>query len=606
MTDRVVVLIDMDCFYCQVESRLDPALQGRPTAVVQYNAWKGGGIIAVSYEARAFGVRRGMRGDEARERCGDIALVSVPEVREKADLTRYRDAGKEVIQVLLQFKGAVVERASVDEAYLDITRMVQERMEEKGKGSVTSKDVPNTHIVGIEEGEEEEEEGKLHGDWLKRALEENQTDNVRLAVGAAIVEEMRRAIFDQTRFRCSAGVAHNKTLAKLACGIHKPNKQTILPHEAVDDLFRTLKVTKLRGLGGKLGAVIEEELNCETVGDLSRVDLSQLKERFEEKTATWLYHIARGVEGEPVRERDLPKSIGCSKNFPGTKSLDTRERVHFWFSQLSEEVCERLEKDRESNGRVARGLTVHLSNDRGASSSKAGPLGSYDPEKMTRQAMLMVGSLNESVTSDPSLWRPRVTNLSISAGKFAEESGQTPSIQNFFGKKDSSRKEDDIAAVDVEELVPTLEGFDQSILQLLPAKIKRKVHERLEKLRGEEASSSEGASASSSGIGEVHDHDHDQAARDVPQQEGDKAKCDKCGKFISEFELPEHLDFHMAKELQAEMSRQERPIATRMTETVQPSSSSSRVTKRKKGAAAGLPNVKCKKQRDITNFLKKI
>lgn len=42
-TDRVVVLVDMDCFYCQVEEKLNPALEGKPIAVVQYNAWKGGG-----------------------------------------------------------------------------------------------------------------------------------------------------------------------------------------------------------------------------------------------------------------------------------------------------------------------------------------------------------------------------------------------------------------------------------------------------------------------------------------------------------------------------------------------------------------------------------
>ena len=45
MTDRVVALIDMDCFYCQVEDRLNPDLKGKPSAVVQYNDWKGGGII---------------------------------------------------------------------------------------------------------------------------------------------------------------------------------------------------------------------------------------------------------------------------------------------------------------------------------------------------------------------------------------------------------------------------------------------------------------------------------------------------------------------------------------------------------------------------------
>ena len=80
----------------------------------------------MNYEARAKGVTRQMRGDDAREKCPDIVLVHVPENREKADLTKYRDAGKEVIEVLVGF-GAVVERASIDEAYIDITTLVEER-----------------------------------------------------------------------------------------------------------------------------------------------------------------------------------------------------------------------------------------------------------------------------------------------------------------------------------------------------------------------------------------------------------------------------------------------------------------------------------------------
>lgn len=40
---KVIVLVDMDCFYCQVEEQLDPLIAGKPVAVVQYNAWQGGG-----------------------------------------------------------------------------------------------------------------------------------------------------------------------------------------------------------------------------------------------------------------------------------------------------------------------------------------------------------------------------------------------------------------------------------------------------------------------------------------------------------------------------------------------------------------------------------
>lgn len=87
--NRVVVLIDMDCFYVQVEERENPQNKGKPACVVQYKNWKGGGIIAVNYEARAKGISRQMRGDEAKEKCPECILYRVPELRGKADLTKY-------------------------------------------------------------------------------------------------------------------------------------------------------------------------------------------------------------------------------------------------------------------------------------------------------------------------------------------------------------------------------------------------------------------------------------------------------------------------------------------------------------------------------------
>ena len=149
----------MDCFYCQVESRDNPDLQGKPVVVVQYKDYRGGGIIAVNYEARSFGVTRNMRGDDAKEKCPDVVCVKVPEARGKADLTKYRDAGKEVIQVLMQF-GGVVERASIDEAYVDLTAIVLDKLSHM---RVNAEDIQNTKVIGHDDKES----------WLKDSFDEN-------------------------------------------------------------------------------------------------------------------------------------------------------------------------------------------------------------------------------------------------------------------------------------------------------------------------------------------------------------------------------------------------------------------------------------------------
>ncbi|CAF4647769.1 unnamed protein product [Rotaria socialis] len=84
---RVIALIDMDCFYVQVEQRLQPEFLGKPCGVAQYYTWKGGGLIAVNYEARDFGVKRG---EQAKELCPDFHVFHVQEVNGKANLTRNR------------------------------------------------------------------------------------------------------------------------------------------------------------------------------------------------------------------------------------------------------------------------------------------------------------------------------------------------------------------------------------------------------------------------------------------------------------------------------------------------------------------------------------
>ncbi|KAJ8981696.1 hypothetical protein NQ317_003417 [Molorchus minor] len=233
-TDRVVVLVDMDCFYCQVEEKFNPALKGKPIAVVQYNAWQGGGIIAVNYPAREKGVTRHMRGNEAKQKCPDIVLARVPQVRGKADLSKYREAGKSVADVLKTFT-PLLERASVDEAYLDITDVVNKKIEMDFE-QLRVENMKNSYVVGWDI------EDYLYNIQNNKEYSES---NCKLAMGGLIAEEIRAEVYRKTGYKCSAGIAHNKILAKLVCGLHKPNKQTILPQESVSELYKDLPVENL-------------------------------------------------------------------------------------------------------------------------------------------------------------------------------------------------------------------------------------------------------------------------------------------------------------------------------------------------------------------------
>ena len=67
-------------------------------------------------------------------------------------------------------------------------------------------------------------------------------------------------------WKCGTGVGHTKLLAKLCSGLNKPNMQTVLPASYVATLLHDLPLGKLRGLGGKFGVVVQEQLGITTAG----------------------------------------------------------------------------------------------------------------------------------------------------------------------------------------------------------------------------------------------------------------------------------------------------------------------------------------------------
>ncbi|XP_047263134.1 DNA polymerase eta isoform X5 [Capsicum annuum] len=352
---RVIAHVDMDCFYVQVEQRKQQSLRGQPTAVVQYNSWQGGGLIAVSYEARKFGVKRSMRGDEAKKVCPEIHLVQVPVARGKADLNSYRNAGSEVVTILSR-RGRC-ERASIDEVYLDLTIAAEAMLVDNPPECLEtiSEEVVKSHVLGLEEDGSNAREKVGH--WLTRS-DASRRDKL-LACGAFIVAELRLQVLEETEFTCSAGIAHNKMLAKLASGMNKPAQQTVVPFSSICKLLGMLPIKKMKQLGGKLGTSLQIDLGVKTVGDLLQFSEEKLQEYYGVNTGSWLWNTARGISGEEVKERLLPNSHGSGKTFPGPRALKTVPSVEKWLSELCEELSERLQFDLEQNKRIAHTLTLH-------------------------------------------------------------------------------------------------------------------------------------------------------------------------------------------------------------------------------------------------------
>jgi len=459
---RVVAHVDLDCFYCAVERRLDASLRGRPLVVVQYNPTEEGGVvtrgagdpsrrmdggngsaIAVSYEARGRGVRRGMRGAEARTYCPELAVVQVPTAHGKSDMEVYRAAGLEVIAMLTASVGAagglledggggggsqpgglrlpapVVEKASVDEAYLDLTAPAAELLRRASQAGVLHSRVMAaaraSHVAGEKEGleasrlsrdavrrghagqaprdacggrgegEEEEEQGREEeeegeddediergmgsqaGAFFARPEEAWSAGELLLACGAALVHCARGAVKAGTdgSFTLSAGVSTNKMLAKLCCGLHKPDAQTLLvPGEATRALLFPLPLDRIRGLGAGLGRAVQEGLGVRTAGDLLAVPERQVTALLGARRAQAVLALARGEDDDEVKDRAWNKSVSTGKRFAGREGQPngplTQGTLPEWVARLCDELAERLTLERREHGRAAGLLTVSL------------------------------------------------------------------------------------------------------------------------------------------------------------------------------------------------------------------------------------------------------
>ncbi|CAK1552634.1 unnamed protein product [Leptosia nina] len=465
--NKIVVLIDMDCFYCQVEENLNPELKGKPIAVVQYNPWKGGGIIAVNYVAKAQGVTRHMRGDEAKEKCPEIQLPSVPCQRGKADISKYRNAGKKVAEVLQKFT-PLMERASIDEAYLDITIQVEERLKIINSETINAEMMPNTFILGYQSINEFISDIQNYG---QDCIDFDYEHTKRLLVGAVIVSEIRATVFQETGYQCSAGISHNKILAKLVCGMNKPNKQTVVPKHSVNILYKTLPLKKVKHLGGKFGDLVSNTLKIKVMAELQRFTEKELQSKFDDRNGTWLYNIARGVDTEPVQARFNPKSIGCCKQFRGKSALTNLDSLRKWLKDLGDEINDRLEKDSLENNRTPKQMVVSFSSQmqdgRDISSSRSYNFAAEDElcgDFFSIKALEIVLDCTRTMNSsdeeiNPKLKAP-IKFLGISLGKFEDhDSKKTKNIKDYFSINHSKGH-----CSSMEMLEPKLnaESFDQN------------------------------------------------------------------------------------------------------------------------------------------------
>jgi len=280
---RTILLLDMNAYFASVEEVSNPSLKGKPIAVCGEGRTI---IVTCSYEARKFGVRTAMSIPEAKKLCPQLILV-------QANSDKYIDTSLKIHKILLEFSDQV-EVFSIDECFVDITYLC---------------------VDGV-----------------------NPKD---------IAEEIKSRIKKELDLLCSVGIGPNKTVAKLASKMQKPDGLVEIKKQDIPALFKKLKIDELGGIGiGRKTAEKLKLLGIRTASELGSTPIELLKKHFG-VNGYFLKNVGIGEDLSMVKKYfdDAPvKSFGHSHTL--TRDTADLNVIKAYLMMLSAKTGSRL---REKN-----------------------------------------------------------------------------------------------------------------------------------------------------------------------------------------------------------------------------------------------------------------
>ncbi|XP_065788826.1 DNA polymerase iota isoform X1 [Muntiacus reevesi] len=307
---RVIVHVDLDCFYAQVEMISNPELKDKPLGIQQKYL-----VVTCNYEARKLGVKKLMSVRDAKEKCPQLVLVN------GEDLTRYREMSYKVTELLEEFS-PVVERLGFDENFVDLTEMVEKRLEQLQSDELSALTVSG-HV------------------YNNQPVNPRDTLHIRLLVGSQIAAEMREAMYHQLGLTGCAGVASNKLLAKLVSGVFKPNQQTVLLPESSQDLIYSLNhIKEMPGIGYKTAKRLEA-LGISSVRDLQTFSSKVLEKELGISVAQRIQKLSFGEDDSPVTPSGPPQSFSEEDSFKKCSSeVEVKTKIEELLASLLNRVCQ--------------------------------------------------------------------------------------------------------------------------------------------------------------------------------------------------------------------------------------------------------------------------
>ncbi len=289
-----ILLVDCDAFYVQIARLEDPEGAGKAELLLVGGSPTGRGVVtSASYAARELGARSAMPTAQALRLCPDAMVVGVP----RAACSRKSREIKELLKRL----APIVQAASIDEFYLDLT--------------------------GTD---------RLFGEAL-----------------ATTAHRIRKSVLEETGISVSVGGSTRKMVAKLASGLAKPGGVHIVPEGDEATLMRKLDLAAIPGVGPALVESLKRR-GLVRIEDALGVELEWLQKWYGKHRGRWLYRRMRGLDSAPVDPREPRKSISSERTF--FTDLETDEELEAALMKLSVSVGRTMRR----SGLQARTIAVKL------------------------------------------------------------------------------------------------------------------------------------------------------------------------------------------------------------------------------------------------------
>ena len=363
---KIIFHIDFDYFYAQCEEIRKPELRNIPSVVCVYSGREedSGVVSTCNYEARKYGVKAAMPIRLAKSKLKDVHSNFLP-----TDMPYYHEISTKAMRIIQNY-GELFEQVSVDECYMDFTK-------------ITNSDFDDAKIFAV---------------------------------------SLQKNIKDQIKLTCSIGVGPNKLIAKIASGINKPNGITVVRLEDAKQFISNCKIDDIPGIGPKTSKKLET-LGIKSVSDISKKGIFELRDALGYKIATFLVNASNAIDYSQIKVRGTSKQIG--KIVTLKKDTTSLEQIKLTVENLCTSVFENLENKRQA----FRVLTIILilENLQHVSFSKSLKLYSASLDELHKNSLSIINEMigNNSISLD------NIRRIGIVVSDLKDISGQD-SLLNYF------------------------------------------------------------------------------------------------------------------------------------------------------------------------------